>query len=96
MTSELLVSALLIAASVGPTVEHIDDERFRVKIVFDNTESGSAHANAQIALMRKARAECRGKGSAQSEGALYANTAPPIRGDRKALELAEVYSCVRD
>jgi hypothetical protein len=96
MTSGLLVSALLIAASVGPTVERIDDETFRVKIVFDNTKSGTAHANAQMALMRKARAECRGNGSAKSEGPLHVNAAPPIRGDREALELVEVYRCVRD
>jgi hypothetical protein len=92
MTAGLLSSALLVLASIGPTVEPIDAVRFRVKIVFDGTGARD-HANAQLALMRKARDECRGKGGAQSEGTLYLNNAPPIRGDRKALELAEVYSC---
>ena len=96
MTTGPLVLALLILASVGPSVEQLDDARFRVKIVFDNTESGRAHADAQLAIIRKARAECRGKGTAVSEGTLYLNIAAPIRGDRKALELAEIYTCVAD
>jgi hypothetical protein len=96
MTAGLLLSALFILASVGPSVEPLDNARFRVRIVFDNTESGRAHADAQIAIMRKARSECRGKGTAVSEGTLYLNNAAPIRGDRKALELAEIYTCVAD
>jgi hypothetical protein len=96
MTAAPLASALLILASVGPSVEQIDDSRFRVKIVFDNTESARSHAEAQLAIIRKARTECRGKGAAVSEGTLYLNNAAPIRGNRKALELAEIYTCVAD
>ena len=92
MTALLFSSALLVLASVGPTIEQLDEGRFRVKVVFDDT-SPRGNVAAQVALARKAQAECRGNGMAVSEGTLALNDAAPIRGNRKALELAEVYIC---
>ncbi len=85
-------SALLVLASVGPTIEQLDNGRFRVTVVFDDTSAGG-NASAQVALARKAQQECRGNGNAVSEGTLELNDAAPIRGSRKALELSEVYIC---
>ena len=90
----LFSSALLILASIGPTVEQLDDGRFRVKIVFDDT-SPNGNVDAQVALARKAQAVCRGNGMAVSEGSLNLDDAAPIRSNRKALELAEVYICAQ-
>ncbi|HEY6816056.1 MAG TPA: hypothetical protein VI168_10995 [Croceibacterium sp.] len=92
MVTGLISSAVLVLASLGPTIEQLDEGRFRVKVVFDET-SPDGHANAQVSLARKAQAECRGKGNAVSEGTLDVNDAAPIRGSRKALELSEVYVC---
>jgi hypothetical protein len=92
MVIELISSALLVLASVGPTIEQLDEGKFRVKVVFDDT-SPRGHVSAQVALARKAQQECRGRGNAVSEGTLHVNDAAPIRGSRKALELSEVYLC---
>ena|SRR5688572_9200463 len=92
MVTGLISSALLVLASVGPTIEQLDEGRFRVKVVFDDT-SPRGHADAQVALARKAQQECRGKGNAVSEGTLDLDDAASIRGSRKALELSEVYIC---
>ena len=92
MVIGLISSALLVLVSVGPTIEQLEEGRFRVKVVFDDT-SPRGHVNAQDALARKAQQECRGKGSAVSEGTLNVNDTAPIRDGRKALELSEVYIC---
>jgi len=92
MVTGLLSSALLVLASAGPTIEQLDEGRFRVKVVFDDT-SPRGHASAQDAVARKAQAECRGKGNAVSEGTIALNDTAPLRGSRKALELSEVYLC---
>ena len=92
MLTGLSSSALLVLASVGPTIEQLDEGRFRVKVVYDDT-SPRGHANAQVAVAREAQRACRGKGNAVSEGTLHVNDAAPIRGSRKALELSEVYIC---
>lgn len=86
------LSALMILASVGPTVTELDEQRFRVGIIFDD-QSPRAHANAQIALMRAASRHCKGKGTAVSEGTLYVNEAEPLRRGKEALDLSEIYSC---
>ena len=88
-----IASVLMVLASIAPTVEQLDEARFRVRIVYDGS-SPTDHANAQIALMRKASEICRGKGRALSEGTLELNNAEPIRKNRPALELAEIYTCV--
>ena len=45
MVTGLISSALLVLTSVGPTIEQLDEGRFRVKVVFDDT-SPRGHANA--------------------------------------------------
>jgi len=94
MAALLFSSALLVLALAGPTIEQLDDGRFRVKVVFDDT-SPRGNVAAQVALARKAQAECRGKGMAVSEGTLELGDAAPLRRNRKALELAEVYICAK-
>jgi hypothetical protein len=85
--------AILALASVGPNIAPIDEQRFRVSIVYDDT-SPMGHGNAQVALMKAAERFCRGKGKAVSEGTLELNDAAPLRGKRKALEVSEIYRCV--
>jgi hypothetical protein len=92
MVASLALSSLMVLASVGPTVTQIDEQRFRVGIIFDD-KSPKDHASAQIALMRAAAKHCRGKGSAESEGTLYLDRADPLRPGKEALDLSEVYSC---
>ena len=92
MVTGLVSSALLVLASLGPTIEQHDEGRFRVKVVFDDT-SPRGHASAQVALAKEAQRTCRGKGNAVSEGTLDLADTSPIRGSRKALELSEVYIC---
>jgi hypothetical protein len=87
-----MFNALLMLAVIGPTVTAIDDRRFRVGIVYDNT-SPSGHADAQLALMKAAKKACVGKGMAISDGSLTLGNAAPIKGKRRALALSEIYSC---
>jgi hypothetical protein len=92
MVVALALSPLMFLASIGPTVTQLDEERFRVAIIFDD-QSGRGHANAQIALMRAASKHCKGRGSAVSEGTLHLNRAEPLRRGKEALDLSEIYSC---
>ena len=92
MVVNLLLSALMVLASVGPTVTELDQERFRVGIIFDD-QSPRGHADAQIALMRAAAKHCKGRGSALSGGTLNVDRAEPLRSGKEALSLSEIYSC---
>ncbi len=87
-----MISALLLLAVIGQTITAVDDKRFRVEIVFDDT-SPIGHANAQLVLMKAAKKACKGKGAPLSEGVLTLDNAPSIKGKRKALALSEIYSC---
>ena len=88
----LVTSSLLILATVGPSVKPLDENRFRVQIVFDDM-SPRGNAKALIAMMKAAKKFCKGQGIAVSEGAIELNTAEPLRKRKKALELIEVYRC---
>ncbi|CAN5286974.1 hypothetical protein BH11PSE5_BH11PSE5_10620 [soil metagenome] len=87
-----MITVLFLLAVAGPTITLIDDSRFRVGIVFDDT-SPSGQTDAQLALMKAAERACKGKGKAISEGTLNLDNAPSIRPNRKALALSEIYSC---
>ena len=90
---DLIATALLMAlGSAGPTVTPLDETRFRVRIVYDD-RSVAGHANAQIALIRAASKQCKGRGVAVSEGTLEANSAEPLKRGKKAIDLSEVYAC---
>jgi hypothetical protein len=94
MTALVLLSTLLMLASVGPEITELDSTRFRVSIVFDD-QSPMGHAKAQIGIVKAAKKHCAGKGSkATSEGSLELNNAQSIRTGKKAVELIEIYSCV--
>lgn len=87
------LSSFLVAVTLsGPTVEQLDDDRFRVKVVFDDT-SVRGNLAAQDAVARKAHETCRGRGTAVSDCTVEVRDAQPARADRKAYELAEIYIC---
>jgi hypothetical protein len=92
MASLPVCLTLAVLASVGPTVAPIDEARFRVRIVYDDT-SISGHTQAQVALMKAAVKHCKGRGEAVSEGALTVNRAEPLRKGKAAIDLSEVYVC---
>jgi hypothetical protein len=92
MIASFTLSALMILASVGPTVAELGENRFRVGIVFDD-QSPRGHANAQLALIKAANKHCKGKGTAVSEGTLNLDRAEPLRRGKEALDLSEVYWC---
>lgn len=92
MASLLTPLILAVLASVGPTVVPVDDARFRVRILYDDT-SISGHTQAQIALMKAAVKHCKGRGEAVSEGSLTVNRAEPLRKGREAIDLSEIYVC---
>ena len=87
------LSILPILAASAPNVIISEDGSFDVVIVYDD-KSVRGHTNAQTALTRAAKKHCGKKNTAVSDGALTLNTAPPLRGDRPALELIETYRCV--
>ena len=89
----LLSLPLSWLAMVGPVIADIDNTRFKVGVVFDDT-SPMGHAKAQIALAKAAEKHCANKGRAVSDGTLELNNAQSIRKGKKALELIEVYTCV--
>ncbi len=91
MASLPISLSLVILASVGPTVVPIDETRFRVRILYDDT-SISGHMQAQVALTKLAMKHCKGRG-AVSEGALTMNRAEPLRKGKEAIDLSEVYVC---
>lgn len=83
----------LVLAATAPQIVAVDDAQFRVSIVFDD-DSPLGNAAAQLALMKTAQQNCKGRGVARSEGTLYLNRTEPIRRGKPAQELSELYRCV--
>ena len=89
-----LALALFALSSGVVEAAPIDNDRFKVSIVYRSSASPIEQANAQIALMQAAKKQCKGKGQAVSEGTLYLDGVEPDAKGHKKLRLSEIYACV--
>jgi hypothetical protein len=81
-------------AATGVTVEALADGRYRLSTAIGSSVSPTAHAEAQIRLMREPRRLCRSTGRPVSDGVLELSRVPAQSGTRNRLVISETYSCV--
>jgi hypothetical protein len=86
--------ALAAATAAQPNVAFVEiaPAHYRITTTLRVNASPSAHADAQMRLMKAAERLCRGKGTPTSDGALELNRSKQHPG---RLELTENYRCVR-
>ena len=90
-----LKATLAFFAMFAVSFQQGEEGRFFLSITFDNTDSPRAMADAMVTLHQTARDLCdEHDADAYNVGVLEVAAAPPLRGEREAMQYRMEYVCV--